>query len=96
MATKRKILIIFLIPIFVLIITIGIIVFLYLRWSFKVNEYCNNKAAAIVGDKAADTVPANDQEKQQFPELTDISLVFREQIKCEHDPDVLSKFKGLF
>lgn len=51
---------------------------------------------AIVGDKAANTVPTNDQEKQQFPWLTEISLVFREQLKCEHDPNVLSKFKKIF
>ena len=69
---------------------------LFMNWSFKVNEYCQKKAEVIVGSRWNETLLPNEEEKKQFPDLDEISYGFREQLKCEHDPQTLEKFKGWF
>lgn len=69
---------------------------LFMNWSFKVSEYCQKQTEAIVGDRWTELLPPNEQEKKQYPDLDEISYGFREQLKCERNPQTLEKFKGWF
>ena len=68
----------------------------YIIWSFGVNTYCNKIALAKLGENnMATLVKPNEDEKIFMGSKNDddrISLGFREQLRCEHDPNVLNKF----
>jgi len=66
-----------------LIFIIGFTIFFFVR-GIIIQNYCVEKAHKITGDKANILVESNEEEKKYY-DLSQITLWFREELKCEKE-----------
>lgn len=90
---------IFLILFIGLLLLAAAIFFIYMRWSFRVEDYCHQKAVEIIGGEdnwAKTLLPAQPDEYPYVGKGGMIAPGFREQLKCEGDPNIQRRFKEWF
>lgn len=71
----------------ILFLVTSFLIFLgfYVVWSIRLEDYCEQKAKQIVGDKWATFLDPNPEEYGYIPQGGKIALGFREQLKCERN-----------
>lgn len=68
-----------------------IVAFLFLR-KIQIEDYCQKKAQNIVGDKGNMILEPTEEERREFPDIDQISLILREQLNCEKEQKIFYLF----